>query len=169
MNNMVIHFLSFLLVGVGATLILDLWTLLLRRTLKITPSNYCLLGRWLRYMTEGTLKHPNLASSPPKSRECMVGWIAHYAIGITFAITFISVVGTNWLQNPTLFPAILFGNITVLAPFVIMQPLFGLGIAASETANPLQARVRSLMNHTIFGISIYLSGLLAGWLLSLKQ
>jgi hypothetical protein len=28
----------------------------------------------------------------------------------------------------------------------------------------MQARLRSLMNHTAFGIGLYLFGLLAGWL-----
>ena len=51
-------------------------------------------------------------------------------IGITFAIVFVHSSGNNWLQHPTLIPAIVFGVVTVLAPFFIMQPAFGLGFAA---------------------------------------
>ncbi len=86
-------------------------------------------------------------------------------IGITFAIAFVALVGNNWLQRPTLIPAIVFGVVTVLAPFFIMQPSFGFGFAASKMSNPTQARLRSLMNHTAFGIGLYLFGLLANWLL----
>ena len=86
-------------------------------------------------------------------------------IGITFAIGFVAFAGSNWLQHPTLIPALIFGIVTVMAPFFIMQPAFGLGIAASKTSNPLQARLRSLMNHIVFGIGLYLFGLLTNWLL----
>ena len=71
-----------------------------------------------------------------------------------------TLVGNNWLQHPTLIPAIIFGVVTVLAPFFIMQPLFGLGIAASKTPNPAQARLRSLLNHTAFGVGLYLFAVL---------
>jgi hypothetical protein len=116
-------------------------------------------------MPEGIFRHSNIASVPQKSGECAVGWIAHYMIGITFAIIFVAFAGNNWLQHPTLIPAIVFGVATVLAPFFIMQPAFGLGLAASKTPNPRQARFRSLMNHTSFGIGLYLSALLVNWLL----
>jgi hypothetical protein len=50
-------------------------------------------------------------------------------------------------------------------PFFIMQPAFGLGFAASKTSNPTQARLRSLMNHTAFGIGLYLFAMLVNWLI----
>jgi hypothetical protein len=150
--------------GLGATLTFDLWALFLKHAFNITPSNVCLVGRWLRYMPEGIFKHSNIASTPQKSSECMVGWIAHYMIGTTFAIAFVALVGNNWLRHPTMIPAIVFGVVTVLAPFFIMQPSFGLGFAASKTSNPKQARLRSLMNHTAFGVGLYLFALSVNWL-----
>ena len=156
MNNLVLTFISAILIGLGATLTTDLWALFLKHAFKITSPNYCLVGRWLRYMPEGTFKHSNIASAPQKSAECTAGWIAHYMIGVIFAIIFVALVGNSWLQHPTLIPAILFGVVTVLMPFFIMQPSFGLGFAASKTSNPTQARLRSLINHTAFGIGLYL-------------
>jgi len=116
-------------------------------------------------MREGIFWHSNITSAPQKSAECTVGWIAHYMIGITFAIAFVALAGNNWLQHPTLIPAIIFGVVTVLMPFFIMQPSFGLGLAASKTSNPAQARLRSLMNHIAFGVGLYLFGLLINLLL----
>jgi len=166
MNNLTLSPISAILIGLGATLTTDLWALFLKRAFKITSPNYCLVGRWIRYMPEGIFTHSNISSTPPKSTECTIGWIAHYMIGITFAIIFVAFVGDNWLQHPTLIPAIAFGVITVLMPFFIMQPSFGLGFAASKMSNPSQARLRSLMNHTVFGAGLYLFGLLVNWLLS---
>jgi hypothetical protein len=165
MNTLALSLISAILMGLGATLTFDLWGLFLKRAFKITPSNICLVGRWLRYMPAGTFRHSNIVSTPPKSAECAVGWIAHYTIGITFAIAFLALAGNNWLQHPTLMPAIGFGVVTVLAPFFILQPSFGLGFAASKTSNPTQARLRSLMNHTAFGVGLYLFALLANGLL----
>jgi hypothetical protein len=86
-------------------------------------------------------------------------------IGIAFAAVFVIFVGNRWLQRPTPVPAIGFGVVTVLAPFLILQPALGLGLAASRTSNPALARLRSLMNHTVFGAGLYLFGVLVGWLL----
>ena len=165
MNSLALSFISAILIGLGATLTTDLWALFLNRAFKIPVPNYCLVGRWLRYMPEGTFTHSNIASAPQKSAECTVGWIAHYMIGITLAIAFVALAGNTWLQHPTLIPAIIFGVVTVLMPFFIMQPSFGLGLAASKTSNPAQARLRSLMNHIAFGVGLYLFGLLVNWLL----
>ncbi|HEX5837790.1 MAG TPA: DUF2938 domain-containing protein [Anaerolineales bacterium] len=163
MSNVLFPFVSVVVMGLGATLTFDLWVLFLRHVFKIPAANICLVGRWLRYMPEGVFKHSNLASAPPKSAECVIGWVAHYLIGVLFAAAFVAIAGSSWLQRPTLLPALGFGIVTVLAPLFIMQPLFGLGIAASRTSNPAQARLRSLMNHTVFGAGLYLFGAGLSW------
>ncbi len=161
MNNSILHVLQPVFIGLGATLIFDLWGLFLKYTFKITPSNMCLVGRWILYMPEGVFRHSNINLTPQKNAECIVGWMAHYTTGILFAVTFLAFTGREgWIQHPALIPAILFGAVTVLAPFFIMQPSFGFGAAASKTANPAQARLRSLMNHVVFGAGLYLFGLL---------
>jgi len=164
-NSSILYFLSPIIVGVGSTLIFDLWGLFLKCAFKITPSNLCLVGRWILYMPDGIIRHPNISSAPQKNTECTVGWIAHYTTGIVFAVIFLVFTGMDWLQHPTLISAILFGVVTVSAPFFVMQPAFGLGVAASKTPNPMQARLRSLMNHIVFGFGIYLCGLVVSWLL----
>lgn len=165
MNTLALSFMSAVLIGIGATLVFDLWAFFLKKAFKIPPSNICMVGRWLRTMPEGTFQHANIGSSPPKSAECIIGWIAHYTIGVTFAIVFVALASSSWLQHPTPIPAIAFGLVTVLAPFFIMQPLFGLGFAASKTPNPGQARLRSFMNHAAFGIGLYLFAWLVSGLL----
>ena len=45
-------------------------------------------------------------------------------------------------------------------PWLVMQPSFGFGIAASRAPNPTGARLKSLMTHTVFGIGLYLWALL---------
>lgn len=158
MNDLFLSLLRTILIGLGATLTFDLWAFFLNQVFKIPPSDICLVGRWIRYMPEGIFRHSTIRAAAQQNRECTVGWSAHYLIGITFASVFVALVGVNWLHQPRLMPALLFGVVTVLAPFLIMHPAFGLGFAASKTPNPVQARLRSLMNHTAFGCGLYIFG-----------
>ena len=146
-------------VGLGATLFMDLWAEFLKRAFKVSSANYCLVGRWLRHMTDGVFRHPSIAAAAQKPAECAIGWIAHYAIGALFALALVAVTTPQWLRSPTLLPALIFGVVSVAMPFFIMHPSFGLGLAGSKTPNPTQARLRSLMNHAVFGIGLYVSAL----------
>ena len=146
-------------VGLGATLVMDLWNLFLKRTFSIPSLNYCLLGRWLRHMPGGTLRHASITAAPKKPLECTVGWIAHYTIGVVFALAFVVSTSGDWLARPMVLPALLYGIGTVAFPFFILQPSLGLGIAASRTPNPAQARLKSLVTHIVFGVGLYVCAL----------
>jgi hypothetical protein len=146
-------------IGIGATMLMDLWNLFLKRAFNIPSLNYCLLGRWLRHMPGGTFRHASITTAPQQPYECAVGWIAHYTIGVVFALVFIGLVSRDWLWRPTLLPALLFGIGTVVFPFLILQPSLGLGIAASRTPHPTQARLKSLVTHTVFGVGLYVCAL----------
>ena len=152
-------------IGVGATLVMDLWNLFLRRTFGIPSLNYCLLGRWVRHMLGGTLRHASITAAPRKAHECTVGWMAHYSIGVVLALGLIVFTSSDWLVRPTVLPALLYGIGTVVFPFFILQPSFGLGIAASRTPNPSQARLKSLVTHVVFGVGLYLCALGVSYLL----
>ncbi len=153
------HILGATAIGIGASLVMDLWNLSLKRAFSIPSLDYCLLGRWLRHMPGGTLRHASIAAAPRKPFECTVGWIVHYTIGVVFALVFVVLTSGDWLARPTLLPALLYGIGTVVFPFFIMQPSFGLGVAASRTPNPTQARLKSLVTHTVFGVGLYVCAL----------
>lgn len=165
MSTEATYLLGAVVVGLGATLFMDLWALFLKRAFNIPSASYCLVGRWLRHMPEGTFMHTSIATASKKRSECTVGWIAHYVIGTVYALVLVAFVSGSWLARPTLLPAMLFGIGSVLAPFLIMQPSFGLGVAASRTPNPTQARLRSLMAHTAFGVGLYVCAVGVSYLL----
>lgn len=156
------YFAGAALVGIGATLLIDLWALFLKRGFNVPSLSYCLLGRWLLHMPGGTFVHRSISAAPPKPHECPVGWLAHYSIGTGFALGFVLLVSGGWLERPTLVPALAFGVLTTLVPFLILQPSLGLGLAASKTPNPTQARLKSLMTHTVYGVGLYVWALLLG-------
>jgi len=144
------------LIGIGATIIMDIWAILLKRLLSITPLNYALVGRWLLHISQGTFRHNNINTAKTFKSELMLGWAAHYLIGVVFAAVLIIIIGNEWLSEPTMVPAITFGLLTVSLPFFIMQPGMGLGIAAAKTPKPYVARFRSMLTHLIFGLGLYI-------------
>jgi Protein of unknown function (DUF2938) len=146
-------------IGLGASLLMDAWNLFLKRAFGIPSLNYCLLGRWLRHMPDGVFAHGNINSAAAKPLECPVGWVAHYTIGVTLALGFLFLAPSGWIARPTLLPALLYGVVTVVFPFFVMQPALGLGMAASRTPSPFQARMKSLATHTVFGVGMYLCAL----------
>jgi Protein of unknown function (DUF2938) len=145
-------------IGVGATAVMDLWGLARKPLLGIAPPNYALVGRWIAHMTHGRFRHDSIAASAPVRGEHIIGWTAHYLTGIAFAALLTGIWGLAWLRHPTIGPALAVGIGTVAAPFLLMQPGMGAGIAASRTLRPAFARLQSLITHAVFGLGLYATG-----------
>ena len=147
-------------IGVGANVVMDLWNLALRRVAGVRSLDFALLGRWILHMPSGTFAHDHIGKAAPRKGERVVGWAAHYAIGVTFAVGFVAIVSAAWLARPTVLPALLYGVATVVFPYFLMQPALGLGVAAARTPQPAQARLKSLVTHTVFGLGLWMCALL---------
>jgi hypothetical protein len=163
MSEVMNYVMGALLTGVGATAAMDIWTVARKRLLGTPLANYGLVGRWLAYMPRGRFRHDAIAASPPVQGERVLGWTAHYLIGIAFAAVLLGIWGLDWARQPTIGPALIVGIGSVAAPFLLMQPGMGAGIAASRTPRPAAARLQSLVTHGIFGLGLYA----AGWVTSL--
>jgi hypothetical protein len=155
---------STLFIGAGATLAMDLWTLARRRLFGTPLADYGLVGRWIGHMARGQFRHERIAAAPPVRGERVIGWTAHYLTGIAFAGVLLATCGLGWARQPTLGPAVAFGIATVAAPFLLMQPGMGAGIAASRTPRPSVARAQSLVTHAVFGLGLYAAGLFLNFL-----
>ena len=116
-------------------------------------------------MPQGRFRHDAIAAAPAKRGERLIGWAAHYATGIAFAGLLVALFGAEWTTRPTPGPALAVGIGTVVAPFFLMQPALGAGIAASRAPNPTAARLQSLITHAVFGAGLYVSARAAQWLL----
>ena len=145
-------------IGAGATFLMDVWGLIAARLFGFPQADYGSVGRWIGHMSNGRFFHDRIVRSPPISGERILGWAAHYLVGILFAGVLLIAAGGDWLRQPTLAPALAVGILTVTAPFLLMQPGMGAGIASARTPNPTMARVRSLLTHTIFGFGLYGAG-----------
>lgn len=144
------------IVGVGATALMDVWLLTLKRA-GVPTMDFALLGRWVGHLSRGRLAHDAIRRAPPIAAELGLGWLTHYAVGIAFAAMLVALQGPSWLDRPSLLPAVAWGLATAAAPLFVMQPAMGAGIASSRTPTPLKNCLRSLANHAVFGLGLYLS------------
>lgn len=148
------------LIGLFATALTDLWAIVRKRLLGVPLPDFGLVGRWLAHLTRGRFRHERIAAAAPVAGERLIGWTAHYLIGISFATLVPALWGSQWLEQPALGPALIVGIATVAAPFLLMQPGMGAGFAASRTPRPGAARVHSIVTHTIFGLGLYAAAII---------
>ena len=147
--------ISTVVIGTGASAVMDLWTVVRARLLGVRMPDYGLVGRWLAYLARRRFRHDSIAASPAVPGERVIGWSAHYLIGMAFAALLLAIWGLEWASRPRLGPALIVGIGSVAAPFLVMQPGMGAGIAASRTPRPNAARLQSLVTHAIFGAGLY--------------
>ena len=143
-------------IGVGATAVMDLWLLALKRS-GVPTLDFALLGRWVGHVFRGQVAHDAIRRARPIAGELGLGWLTHYAVGIVFAGLLVALQGAAWLDDPAVLPALAWGLATAAAPLFLLQPAMGAGIASSKTAAPLANSLRSLANHAVFGLGLYLS------------
>ena len=157
--NVVDVAIAAVVIGIGATAFMDAFAWLQRSLFKIPSLNYALVGRWIIGLLKGRFFHATILQSPARRFERTVGWVFHYGIGVFFVLIMLVLMGPNWYLAPNLLNPLLIGVLSLCAPFCVMQPAFGFGVAASKVPSPWVARQRSLFAHLSFGVGIYLAGL----------
>lgn len=107
---------------------------------------------------QGKIIHASIARSP------------RFNMNMYWAGLLITVLGSysHWVSsssqgklgycNLNFIPHYYLGVISVLIPFFIIgQPAMGSGFAASKTPQPWINRIKSLINHSIFGCGLFLT------------
>jgi hypothetical protein len=145
--------------GLIATMVMDVWALLLKHGAGLPTTDWAMVGRRIAYLPAGRFIHRPIAGSPPVRRELLIGWSAHYLIGVMYALLYIATIAVT-KGTPSLVSAILFGLVTLLAPWFIMQPGMGIGMFASLAPKPNLTRAINVSMHLVFGAALY-----PGWLL----
>ncbi len=148
------------LIGIGATVTMDLWAILLHLAFGQAKPNWAPAGRWFRHLANGRVFHEAIAAAEPYAHENALGWAGHYAVGILYGIVFALIVGIGWFSAPSFLPAWIFSILTIAAGWFLMQPGMGLGWAASKTPNPNKVRLLGLLAHTAFALGLYATALL---------
>jgi hypothetical protein len=151
--------ISIVAMGAAGAALMDVWSLALRRLWHIPTLDYALLGRWIGHLPRGRFFHERIGASAPIRGERPLGWLAHYGIGMAFAAPVVILGGPEWLAHPTILPAMVVAMATIVAPWFVMQPAMGLGIAAARSTNPAATRLRNLGTHAVYGLGLFTAAL----------
>jgi hypothetical protein len=137
-------------------MLMDAWGVL-RRRLGLRSLSLGLLGRWVAHAARGHLRHEDIARAAPVRGELLLGWLAHYCIGVAFAALLLAICGVQWARDPSLLPALALGVVTVAAPLFVLQPAMGAGVAFSRSGRPIFNSAISVVTHAIYGAGLYLT------------
>ena len=147
-------------IGIGATVLMDLWAVFLWKVFRQARPNWGPVGRWFWHLKNGTVFHNDIAKAEPYAHEHALGWIGHYAVGILYGVILALLAGADWFASPTFLPAWILGLVTVGAGWFLLQPGLGLGVAASKLPNANTVRVFNLISHPVFALGLYGTALL---------
>jgi hypothetical protein len=151
----VINLLEVVLMGVVATLFMDMLSVLLGK-LKIIHQliGSELVGRWTLYTLRGKFVHKDIQKTPALNHEKSAAFLSHYLIGIVLAGIYLLLE----LNVPTirhqLWMPLIFGIATVLLPWCWLYPSIGIGFLASKVEKKSPYIITSFVNHTNFGLGL---------------
>ena len=151
------YLIESILAGLWATLFMDLLAKILSKKKLIhafiTPEE---LGRWFLYLVKGKIAHANIRKTPPLKNETAGYYFSHYLIGIALAgiYLFLALIFKELGENAWV--ALVFGILTVTLPWFWLLPTIGLGFIAARSVNRMKIIKTNLINHTNFGIGLFL-------------
>jgi DUF2938 family protein len=148
-----INFVEMILMGVMATLFMDVLAVILVESKiihqLIKPEA---VGRWTLYMFRGKFIHNDINKTTSLNYEKSTTLLSHYLIGIALAGIYLLLELIVPTIRHQLWMPLIFGLATVLLPWLWLYPSMGLGFLASKTPKKSPYIVTSLVNHTNFGL-----------------
>ena len=148
-----------IVMGLLATLLMDLWAVLLNRVAGQQLPNWGNVGRWVAHIPRGRVFHDAIGAVEPVAGEAAIGWVFHYAVGVIYGVMLALIMGPAWLSAPTFFPAWVFAILMLGFGWFLLQPGMGLGWAAARTGAPWKARALGLAAHTVFGLGLWIGAM----------
>ena len=142
--------------GVAGSALMDLWSAVLRRRFGIPTLDYRLLGRWIGHLAKGRFAHQRIAVAEPVPRRarpglgrplCDRGDVRARTGGPRRPRR-----GSTRRRSGRPWPS---ASARSSAPWFVMQPAMGAGIAGSRTPNPTATRLRNLGTHVVYGLGLY--------------
>lgn len=145
--------LKTILIGVAGTLATDIWSLILK-LFNIHSHGLLFVGNWIKSHVWLSLQNQFTG------KELLIGWIAHYWLGISFAFLLILMYGKKWFQKPTFFATLILGFTTFIISLFVIQPILGFGIAFSKFPNQFIIIFKVFLFHLVYSTGLYLSAIL---------
>lgn len=149
--------INIVVTGLLATIAIDIWATFSNRVLKFPRTNWAMVGRWIGHIPSGKYVHDPVSESAEIKYESAIGWLFHYFIGVVYAAFYVAIIVFFLGLSASLLSAWVFGLVTILSPWFIMQPALGLGMCAAKAPKPNMVRLQNFAIHSIFGVALFYS------------
>ena len=146
------------IIGILATITMDVLSGVSLKLRLISPLSPRLIGRWFASVARGRLLHSDISLVPPINHEMAIAVPAHYAIGIALALVYLFASAALGLVARNPITALGFALSTNLLPWVLMFPAMGYGWFGSHGPPGTGLLLSSALTHCFYG----LGGLLRG-------
>ncbi len=153
--------IEIVIVGLVATTIMDFYQQIIRSISGLARTNWALVGRWVALMPHGRFLHDPITETPAVNGEIGIGWLFHYFIGIVFAGAYLIIVYGPMASEPNIANGLVFGLVTLVFPWLVLQPALGFGVCAVKLPNRSTVRTQNFASHLVFGAALYIGAIVA--------
>lgn len=143
-----------IIIGLLATAFLDIFSIILWAVCGTPKTEWRFIGRWFLLMPKGKFIHQHISKSESVKGELAFGWFMHYTIGASWSLIYFSIMAFMNSQ-PTFLSASLFGIITLVVPYMVLQPALGHGFFAQKHPRPIAMPILSFLSHLSFGQAMF--------------
>ena len=144
------------LIGIIATVTMDLLSAGAIKLQLISPLPPRLIGRWFASVARGQLFHHDIGQVTPVNYEMAIALPVHYAIGVTLALAYWLATSALGLSPRNPFIALSFGLTTNVLPWLVMFPAMGYGWFGAQGPPGTRLFVSSLINHCFYGLGLWI-------------
>ena len=144
--------LRIVIMGIVATLMMDLGNLIFASFELVYKINYSLIGVLSFGWLKGVFIYNSINDIVVTNYSYLFGVATHYFIGIIFAIPVFFMMLLLNLRSYLLL--IIYGILTCFASLFLLFPSLGLGLAALKTSSPFYMIFSSLLNHFFYGLGL---------------
>jgi hypothetical protein len=153
---MVVLNLRNVLIGILATITMDVLSITALRLGWIVFLPPRLTGRWFASVARGRFLHSDISQVPPIHHEVAVAVPMHYAIGVTLALVYLLASSALGLTPRSPVAALAFGLSTSVLPWLLMFPAMGYGWFGARGPAGTRLFLSSLVTHLFYGVGLWL-------------
>jgi DUF2938 family protein len=150
------------IIGVLATVIMDVLSAVSFKLRLIAPLSPRLVGRWFASVGRGQLFHSDIGQTAAIHHERTIAVPVHYAIGVTLALTYMFACASLGLASRNAITALVFAVCTNAFPWLVMFPSMGFGWFGSHGPPGTRLFLSSLVSHVFYGVGLWLGASLLG-------
>jgi len=144
------------LLGIIATVTMDVLSVAAIKLRLIAPLPPHLIGRWFASVARGQVLHGDIAQVSPIQHEMAVAVPVHYAIGVTLALMYLLACSTFGLSPRSPVTAPVFALCTNLLPWLLMFPAMGYGWFGVHGPTGTRLFASSFLTHCFYGLGLRL-------------